>query len=90
MLPKKHMNILILNMKRSRGDIMTSLGKILLYMGIVFILLGGVLILGEKLGFGKLPGDILIQRGNFTFFFPIVSMLIISIILTVLVNIFRR
>ncbi|QQY78765.1 DUF2905 domain-containing protein [Keratinibaculum paraultunense] len=69
---------------------MTSLGKILLYMGIVFILLGGVLILGEKLGFGKLPGDILIQRGNFTFFFPIVSMLIISIILTVLVNIFRR
>lgn len=77
-------------MKKNRGDYMASFGKILLYMGVVLVLIGGVLILGEKLGFGKLPGDIFIQRGNFTFFFPIVSMLIISIILTVLVNIFRR
>ena len=54
------------------------------------IVLGGILILGERFGLGKLPGDIFIERENFTFFFPIVSSLIISLILTLLLNIFRK
>lgn len=69
---------------------MEHFGKILITMGIVLLLIGGVLIIGEKFGLGKLPGDIFIQKGNFTFFFPIVSSLIISLLLTLLLNIFRR
>jgi hypothetical protein len=59
-------------------------------MGVVLFLIGGLLIIGEKFGLGKLPGDIFIQKGNFTFFFPIVSCLIISLLITFLFNIFRR
>ena len=69
---------------------MAPFGRILLLMGIILVLIGGILILGDKFGLGKLPGDIFIQKGNFTFFFPIVSTLIISIILTLLLNIFKK
>ena len=69
---------------------MDSFGKLFITIGLFMIILGGILILGEKFGLGKLPGDIFIQRGNFTFFFPIVSTLIISLILTLLLNIFRK
>lgn len=69
---------------------MNSFGKILITMGVVLFLIGGLLIIGEKFGLGKLPGDIFIQKGNFTFFFPIVSCLIISLLITFLFNIFRR
>ena len=69
---------------------MESFGKIFITIGIVLLLIGGVLLIGEKFGLGKLPGDIFIQKGNFTFFFPIVSSLIISLLLTLLLNIFRR
>ena len=69
---------------------MHSLGKTILIMGIVLLLVGGILIIGEKFGLGKLPGDIFIQKGNFTFFFPIVSTLLISLLLTLILNIFKR
>ncbi len=75
---------------RNRGVRMNSFGKILITMGVVLFLIGGLLIIGEKFGLGKLPGDIFIQKGNFTFFFPIVSCLIISLLITFLFNIFRR
>lgn len=45
-----------------------------------------LILLGRVLGFGRLPGDMLIQRGSFTFFFPLVSAIPLSIILTVLLN----
>jgi hypothetical protein len=67
-----------------------SFGRIFIIMGIVLLLIGGIFIIGEKFGLGKLPGDIFIQKGNFTFFFPIVSSLIISLLLTLLLNIFKR
>lgn len=67
-----------------------SFGKILLTMGIALTLVGLILIIGEKFGLGKLPGDIFIQRGNFRFFFPIVSSLIISLLLTLILRILRR
>ena len=83
------MNILILIMK-NRGVNMNSFGKLFVTIGLFMIVLGGILILGERFGFGKLPGDIFIEKENFTFFFPIVSSLIISLILTLLLNIFRK
>lgn len=69
---------------------MEPFGKLFINIGLIMIIVGGVLILGEKFGLGKLPGDIFIQKGNFTFFFPIVSTLIISLILTLILNIFKK
>jgi len=80
---------------RRRGrfwlDPFQSLGKIIFGIGLMMIIVGGTMMFAGKLfSFGKLPGDIYIQKGNFTFFFPIVSMIIISIILTILLNVFFR
>lgn len=67
-------------------------GKALIFVGLVLVALGALLTLGSKLPFplGRLPGDILIKRENFTFAFPIVSSLLISWVLTVLLNLFSR
>ena len=69
---------------------MEHMGKILILMGIILLIFGVIIILGGKIGLGKLPGDIFIKKGNFTFFFPIVSSLIISLILTIILNLFKR
>ncbi|WP_072744589.1 DUF2905 domain-containing protein [Sporanaerobacter acetigenes] len=66
------------------------MGRTLITIGVVLLIIGGIMILGEKVGLGKLPGDIFIQKGNFTFFFPIVSSIVISLILTLILNLFRR
>jgi hypothetical protein len=61
------------------------IGKFLIISGIIIAVLGGVLMLSGKITWlGKLPGDILIQRKNFTFYFPIVTSIILSIILTLI------
>ena len=67
---------------------LANLGKILLIIGGLIVLTGLVLLAFGKIGLiGKLPGDILIQKGNFTIYFPLVTFLIISIVLTIVVNI---
>jgi uncharacterized protein HemY len=66
---------------------MESLGKVLLVCGAAVFFIGLLLILAQHIPFfGKLPGDIFIKKDNFSFYFPIVTFLIISIILTVLIN----
>ncbi len=67
-----------------------SLGKLLLIGGAILGAAGLVILLAGRLGLGRLPGDIFIQRENVTFYFPLATMLIVSIILTIIVNIFRR
>lgn len=67
-----------------------SLGKLLLIGGAILGAAGLVVLLAGRLGLGRLPGDILIQRENVTFYFPLATMLIVSIILTIIVNLFRR
>ena len=67
-----------------------SLGRLLLIGGLVIAAVGLLLLLFNRLGLGRLPGDIFIQRENVTFYFPLVTMLIISILLSVILNIFRR
>ncbi len=65
----------------------------LIVMGLFLVALGGVLLLASKLphlGLGRLPGDIYVKRGNFTFYFPIVTCIILSIVLTILLNLFFR
>ncbi|MBZ4643809.1 MAG: hypothetical protein JG767_1418 [Deferribacteraceae bacterium] len=67
-----------------------GIGKILIIFGIILIISGILFIAGEKIGLGKLFGDIYFKRGNFSFYFPITTSIIISIILTILLNIFFR
>lgn len=69
---------------------MNYFGKLLIIIGIILVIVGGIFLLGQKMGIGKLPGDIYIQKGNFTFFFPVVTCIIISLILTLIAMIFRR
>ena len=67
------------------------MGKVLIVMGILLIFLGIILTAGPKIPWiGKLPGDISIQRGNFSFYFPLTTCIIISIILTLLFYLFRK
>ena len=67
------------------------LGKMLILLGVFIILIGFLLLIGEKIPWiGRLPGDIIIRKKNFTFYFPIVTSILISIILTLLFALFRK
>ena len=67
---------------------MEGTGKILLIVGGVIIVLGLLLVFGQHIPFlGKLPGDILIKKDGFTFYFPVVTLLIVSILLTIIVSV---
>jgi len=61
-----------------------QLGKILIAFGIGLVLAGLFLIFGRNIPLGRLPGDITIQKENFTFYFPVVTSILISIFITVL------
>ncbi len=66
---------------------MGDFGKLFILIGIIFILLGiAIAFLPHitKLPLGRLPGDIIIKKGNFTFYFPLATSIILSIILTVI------
>ncbi len=67
-----------------------ALGKLLLVAGAFLALTGLVLFLLSRLGLGRLPGDILIQKEHFTFYFPLATSILISIILTIVFNLIRR
>lgn len=70
---------------------LSALGKMLILLGVLIIVMGVFLLLGEKIPWiGRLPGDILIKRKNFTFYFPLATSILISIILTLLFTLFRR
>ena len=72
------------------GPVQDSLGKILLLTGGLIAAAGVLLILGGRLGLGRLPGDIIIRRENFTFYFPLATMLLVSLLLTLLSNLLGR
>ncbi len=69
---------------------LSSVGRILIGIGVLVILVGGLLALGGRLPFGRLPGDISIQGQSGGFFFPIVTCILLSVILTVVLNIVIR
>jgi len=70
---------------------LNPLGKILIFFGVILILIGGVILLAGRIPWiGRLPGDIFIQRKNFSFYFPIATSIIISIILTLIFFILGR
>ena len=74
---------------------MTEMGKLLIGLGVLLIVIGGLLVLtgslGDRLPVGRLPGDIHIQRGNWSFYFPLTTSILISVILTLIFTVlFRR
>jgi hypothetical protein len=71
---------------------MSPLVRIFLLLGLIFLVIGGVIFLVERLGvpLGRLPGDIRIQRGNLTCFFPLATTILLSVVLTVLLNLIIR
>lgn len=71
---------------------LSQIGKIILAVGFALVVLGGVLLLAGRVPLlGRLPGDIIIRRGPATIYIPLATMLLLSLILTILLNIlFRR
>jgi hypothetical protein len=68
-------------------------GKLLMISGLVLLVMGALWYFagsGPLSRMGRLPGDIHIQRGNWSFYFPIVTCILLSILLTLLLNLFRR
>ena len=74
---------------------LSGLGKVLIGFGVLLVLMGGLLwLLGsasDKFSWiGRLPGDINIQRGNWRFYFPLTTSILVSVILTILFSLFFR
>ncbi len=70
---------------------LAPLGKILIVSGLLLAAVGLFLVLGGKIGWiGRLPGDIVIRRGNFSFYFPLVTCLLLSVVLSLILWFFGR
>ncbi|MEO8510857.1 MAG: DUF2905 domain-containing protein [Chloroflexota bacterium] len=67
-----------------------ELGRIVLIIGIVLVVVGGLALLGIRLPFGRLPGDIAIEGEHGGLYIPIATMIILSIVVTILANLFFR
>ena len=63
--------------------------KLLIILGIIILVIGLIYPYLKKLGLGQLPGDIIFKSENSTFLFPIATCIIISIILTIIFNLFK-
>lgn len=67
------------------------MGKALVVAGVVLVIIGAILWSGLGRGWiGRLPGDIHYSRGNFSFYFPVVTCILLSVILTLILRLFRK
>jgi len=80
------------NPRNKRRNQVEILARTLMIGGIVLFLVGGGIYLSAKLGLplGRLPGDIRIEREGFSFYFPLASSILVSVVLTVILNIIAR
>lgn len=70
---------------------MQEIGKLMMVVGSLFLVVGILLLFLPKIPYlGKLPGDIMIKRENWTFFFPITTSILLSLILTLILNLLKR
>jgi hypothetical protein len=70
---------------------LSQAGKLILIAGVALVFIGGIIMLAGRLPFiGQLPGDFEFRRGNTTVYFPLATMIIVSIILTILLNLWLR
>ncbi len=66
------------------------MGKLLIGGAVVLLLLGSIFLLLSRFGLDRLPGDLVFRRGNFTVYAPIGLMIVVSVVLTILLNLFFR
>lgn len=69
---------------------METAAKVLLGLAALLALAGGGLLLASKLGVDRLPGDVVLRRGNFTLYAPIGLMIVLSVVGTIVLNLFLR
>ena len=68
-----------------------GIGRLLIIVGLVLLVAGVLITVGGRFfGLGRLPGDIVVRRTNFTFYFPVVTSILLSIILTLVMWLFSR
>lgn len=67
-----------------------SIRTLLIVLGVTLVIAGIAWPLITRLGLGRLPGDVVVERGNFRFYFPIVTSLLISALITLVAWLFRR
>jgi Protein of unknown function (DUF2905) len=70
---------------------LNDIGELLIFSGAILVILGAAFILAGKIPWlGRLPGDICIRRRNFTFFFPLTTSILLSVVLSLLLYLFSR
>ena len=69
---------------------MCGLQKILIIIGVLFILVGLLYPFLKDLGLGKLPGDIIVKKENSTFYFPIVTCIVVSVVVSLVLIFFKK
>ena len=69
---------------------MESIGKFVIVAGLMLLVVGGILFLLGKVGVASLPGDFSFKRGNLRVFIPLGTSIVVSIVLTLLLNLFLR
>ena len=70
---------------------MDGAGRLLIVLGVVAVIVGVVLLYFPRIPWlGRLPGDIVVQREGFTIYFPLATSIIVSVVLTLLLNVFFR
>ncbi len=73
------------------ADGIQQMGRFLVITGVIIVILGGLLLLSDKVPWlGKLPGDILVRRKNFTFYFPLATSILLSVIITLILWLIGR
>ena len=84
-LKKLNLNIFFLDVFNNE----IIMQKILIILGIVILVIGLLYPYIKKIGLGQLPGDVIFKSGNSTFLFPVVTCIIISVVLTIIFNLFK-
>lgn len=70
---------------------MPALGKLLIILGIMLIIVGFAFVFGDKIPFlGRLPGDVYVKKERFSFYFPLTTSIIVSVILSLIFWLFRK
>ena len=69
---------------------MRDLGRLLILFGAILLVVGFLFTVSGKIGLGKLPGDIVYRRGNFSFYFPLMTSILLSIVISLILWLFRR
>jgi hypothetical protein len=67
-----------------------GIGKLLIGGAVVLLVLGAIFLLLSRFGLDRLPGDLVFRRGNFTVYAPIGLMIVVSVVLTIILNLFFR